>query len=264
VQPDTVLITLMHANNEIGTIEPIEEFAAIAREAGVLFHTDAVQSVGKVPVDVRRIGADMLSLSAHKLYGPKGIGALYVREGVQLRPILFGGHNDDELRPGTANVPGIVGLGAAAQRARQHLATQGPRLRALRDTLEERVLADINHVRVNGPSARGAGSEEYRVPNTTNLAFDFVEGESLVIALDLLGIACSTGSACSSGAVEPSHVLLSLGLSREKARSSVRISLGLENTERDIESLLQVLPGAVERLRALSPQFAPTARGTAA
>lgn len=263
IRPDTALITIMHANNEIGTIQPIAEIAAIAREAGVALHTDAVQSAGKIPVDVRRMGVDLLTLSAHKFYGPKGIGALFIREGIALHPVLFGGHNEDDPRPGTENVAGIVGLGAAAQLARESLPREGPRLRALRDRLEAGILSTIEHVGVNGLAARGPGSESIRAPNTSNLYFDFIEGESLVIALDLQGMACSTGSACSSGAVEPSHVLLALGLAVERARASLRLSLGKQNTEQDVDILLRTLPAVVDRLRALSPQAPTQATGAA-
>jgi cysteine desulfurase len=253
IRPETVLITVMHANNETGTLQPIQEIAAIAREAGVPFHTDAVQSTGKVPVHVGELGVDLLSLSAHKFYGPKGAGALFVRQGIELHPISFGGQKEDDPRPGTENVPGIVGLGAAAELARQNILAESARLEALRNRLEEGILARVEHVRVNGPAERDPAGHALRVPNTTNLSFEFVEGESLVIALDLQGIACSTGSACSSGAVEPSHVLLALGLTKEQARSSIRISLGKGNTRDEVDLLLRVLPEVVSRLRALAP-----------
>lgn len=246
--PETVLVTIMHANNEIGTIQPVAEIAAVAREAGALFHSDAVQSAGKIPVDVAAIGADLLTISAHKFGGPKGVGALYLREGVALQPILFGGGRDGEPRPGTENVAGIVGMGAAAELARLTMAEEAPRIAALRARLEQGILERIAACGVNG-----SRDSLRRVPNTTNLHFAYVEGEALVIALDLQGIACSTGAACSSGAVEPSHVLLALGLSPEQARSSLRFSLGRESTAEEVELLLSVLPGVVDRLRALSP-----------
>ncbi|HWP84536.1 MAG TPA: cysteine desulfurase family protein [Terriglobia bacterium] len=253
--PATVLISIMHANNEIGTVQPIAEIAAMARQAGVLFHTDAVQSVGKIPVRVGELGVDLLTLSAHKFGGPKGVGALYVREGVRLAPILYGGSRRGELRPGTENVAGIVGLGAAARLALAGLEEEAARVGALRDRLEQGILDRIEACGVNGTRSGR------RVPNTTNLHFDFLEGESLVIALDLQDIACSTGAACSSGAVEPSHVLLALGLSPERARSSLRFSLGRQNTEADVDRLLCTLPGVVDRLRALSPLAPPRLAG---
>lgn len=254
LRPETVLISIMHANNEIGTVQPVEEIAAIAREAGVLFHADAVQSTGKIPVDVKRLGVDLLSLSAHKFYGPKGVGALYVRKGVSLRPIMFGGHDERDPRPGTTNVAGVVGLGAAAQSAAERLENEAARLGALRDRLEAEVLARIEDAGVNGPRIGFTDERYWRVPNTTNLYFDFIEAESLVIALDLQGIACSTGAACSAGAVEPSHVLTALGLPAERARASIRLSLGRQTTDADVDALVATLPGVVERLRVLSPR----------
>lgn len=254
LRPETVLISIMHANNEIGTVQPLREISSVAREAGVLFHTDAVQGTGKIPVDVNRLGVDLLSLSAHKFYGPKGIGVLYVRQGVTLHPVLFGGHKEMDPRPGTENVVAIVGLGAAAQLAAESLPLQSQRLAALRDQLEERILERIEDTGVNGTRVSMRDGEFLRTPNTTNLYFDFIEGEALVIALDLQGIACSTGSACTSGAVEPSHVLTALRLPPERARASIRFSLGKQNTEADVEILLQTLPLVVKRLRALSPR----------
>lgn len=248
VTADTVLITVMHANNELGTVQPIAEMAAIAREHKIPFHTDAVQSVGKVPVDVETLGVDLLSLSAHKIYGPKGTGALYVRRGVRLKPLFFGGRHERDRRAGTENVAGIVGLGAAAERATARLAEEGARIAALRDELEGRILARVPHTGVSGDRLR-------RTPNTTNIYFDFVEGEPLVIALDLKGVACSTGAACSSGAVEPSHVLSAIGLSPERARASLRFSLGRATTHEDIEYVAEVLPSVVEHLRELSPLY---------
>ena len=254
LRPETVLISMMHANNEIGTVQPIEEIAAIAREAGVLFHTDAVQTTGKIPVDVKRMGVDLLSLSAHKFYGPKGVGALYVRKGVALRAIMFGGHDERDPRPGTTNVAGVVGIGAAAQLAAGRLDSEAARLGTLRDRLETEVLARIEDAGVNGSQFGYKDGRFWRVPNTTNLYFDFIEAESLVIALDLQGIACSTGAACSAGAVEPSHVLTALGLPAERARASLRLSLGRQNTDADVDALVSTFPGVVERLRALSPR----------
>jgi cysteine desulfurase len=246
--PETVLITVMHANNELGTVQPIAEIGRLARERDIYFHTDAVQSAGKIPVDVERLGVDLLTLSAHKLNGPKGVGALYVRRGTILRPLLYGGHHERDRRPGTENVAGIVGLGAAAEMARGHMQEEGRRLAALRDRLEAGIVASVPHVRVNGDRAA-------RVPNTTNITFDDVEGEGFVIAMDLRGIACSTGSACSSGSLEPSHVLTAIGLRPEQARASIRFSLGRFNTEADVDAALQILPGVVEQLRSVAPHY---------
>jgi cysteine desulfurase len=246
--PDTVLLTFMHANNELGTLQPIAEIARLARERKIPFHTDAVQSAGKLPLQVTELGVDLLSISAHKIYGPKGVGALYVRRGVHLKPLMFGGHHERDRRPGTENVAGIVGFGAAAERARTHLAEEAARLAALRDELEQGILARVPHCGVNGEGAP-------RTPNTTNLFFDFVEGEPLVIALDLKGVACSTGAACSSGAVEPSHVLTAIGLAPERARASLRFSLGRDTTRDDVQYVLDVLPSVVEHLRELSPLY---------
>ncbi len=248
VRPETVLITVMHANNELGTVQPLEEVGRIAKERDIYFHTDAVQSAGKVPIEVNQLGVDLLSLSAHKFYGPKGIGALYIRGGTRLRQLLYGGHHQRGFRPGTENVAGIVGLGKAAEIARESLAADARRVSTLRDKLEQGLLARVPHARVNG----GASS---RTPNTTNLVFPGIEGEALLIALDLKGLACSTGAACSSGAVEPSHVLTAIGLPPEEARASLRFSLGRHTTEQEIDSALQVVPSAVEQLRELSPTY---------
>ena len=248
LRPETVLISVMHANNELGTIQPLEEIGRIARERDIYFHSDAVQSVGKIPVDVEKLGVDLLSLSAHKLHGPKGVGALYIRKGTLLRPLLYGGHHERDRRPGTENTPGIVGLGKAAEMAREHLAEEATRVGALRDRLEEGVLARVPLRAVNGDRAR-------RLPTTTNIRFDYIEGEGFVIAMDLRGIACSTGAACSSGSLEPSHVLSAIGLSPEQARSSIRFSLGRHNTSEDIDTTLEVLPPVVEQLRAVSPHY---------
>jgi len=248
VRPETVLITVMHANNELGTLQPLEEIGRITKERDIYFHTDAVQSAGKVPIDVNKQGVDLLSLSAHKFYGPKGIGALYIRRGTRLRQLLYGGHHQRGFRPGTENVAGIIGLGKAAEIARESLAADARRLSALRDRLEQGLLARVPYARVNG----GAAS---RTPNTTNFGFPGIEGEALLIALDLKGLACSTGAACSSGAVEPSHVLTAIGLPPEEARASLRFSLGRHTTEQEIDFALQVVPPAVEQLRELSPTY---------
>jgi cysteine desulfurase len=248
VPPLTSLISIMHANNELGTLQPLEEIGRIAAEADVCFHTDAVQSAGKVAIDVNDLQVDLLSLSGHKFYAPKGVGALYVRSGTRLRQLLYGGHHQRGFRPGTENVAGIVGLGKAAEIARQSLVEDAQRVSALRDKLEHGILRRVPHARVNGGAAP-------RTPNTTNLVFPGIEGEALQIALDLKGLACSTGAACSSGAVEPSHVLTAIGLPPEEARASLRFSLGRHTTEREIEFALQVIPAAVEQLRELSPTY---------
>jgi cysteine desulfurase len=250
--PHTILISVMHANNEIGTIQPIEEIGRVAAEADVYFHCDAVQSAGKLPLDVNRLGVDLLSLSAHKIYGPKGVGALYVRSSTALAPQFFGGHHERDRRPGTENVPGIVGFGKAAELARAQLNEDATRIAALRDRLENALLDAISMIRVNGDRA-------CRIANTTNLTFAAAGGEALVIALDLQGIACSTGAACSSGAVEPSHVLTTIGLSHDEARSSLRFSLGRTTTAEEIDEAVAIIPRVVERLRALSPLSAATA-----
>jgi len=248
LRPETVLISVMHANNELGTIQPLEEIGRIARERDIYFHTDAVQAVGKIPVDVAKLGVDLLSLSAHKLYGPKGVGAMYIRKGTILRAFMHGGHHERDRRPGTENVAGIVGLGAAAELAGAHLEEEAARVGALRDRLETGVLAAVPQVRVNGDRAR-------RVPGTANLAFDYIEGEGFVIAMDLRGIACSTGAACSSGSLEPSHVLSAIGLRPEQARSSIRFSLGRFTTAEDVETTLAILPAVAEQLRSVSPHY---------
>jgi cysteine desulfurase len=248
IRPDTVLITIMHANNELGTVQPIEEIGQIAADADVYFHTDAVQSAGKLPLDVKPLGVDLLSLSGHKLYGPKGVGALFIRAGMQLEPMFFGGHHERDRRPGTENVAGIVGLGRAAELARQRISSDAERLAPLRDRLEDGLLAEVPFARVNGRRSR-------RVFSTTSITFPFVEGESLVIALDLKGLASSTGAACSSGAVEPSHVLTAIGLRPDDARASVRFSLGRGNSDEDVDFALRIVPAAVERLRELSPLY---------
>jgi cysteine desulfurase len=248
LRPETVLISVMHANNELGTIQPLEEIGRVARERDIYLHTDAVQSVGKIPVDVAKLDVDLLSLSAHKFYGPKGVGALYVRRGTTLRAFMHGGHHERDRRPGTENVAGIVGLGAAAELAGAHLREEAARLETLRDRLEQGILAAVPQVTVNGDRTR-------RVPTTLNLAFDYVEGEGFVIAMDLRGIACSTGAACSSGSLEPSHVLSAIGLRPEQARSSIRFSLGRFNTDEDVDATLAVLPAVVEQLRSVSPHW---------
>jgi cysteine desulfurase len=245
ISDDTALVSVMHANNEIGTIQPVAELAQIAKGRGALFHTDAVQSAGKIPIDVKALGIDMLSISAHKFYGPKGVGAMWLRKGVRLTPFVTGGRQERTRRAGTENVPGIVGLGTAARLAREKLATETPRVQALRDRLESGILA-----RVSGSERNGAVSP--RVPNTTNISFDRVESESLLIGLDLEGIAVSSGSACSSGTLEPSHVLKAMGLPHLRTLSSIRFSLGAANTDEDVERVISALPPLVEKLRSLT------------
>jgi cysteine desulfurase len=248
IRQETVLITIMHANNELGTIQPLEEIGRIAKEADVYFHADAVQSAGKIPIDVNALNVDLLSVSGHKFYAPKGIGALYVRGGTRLRQLLYGGHHQRGFRPGTENVAGIVGLGKAAEIARKTLAEDAQRISALRDKLQQGLLQRVPQSRANAASAP-------RTPNTTNLVFPGVEGEALLIALDLKGLACSTGAACSSGAVEPSHVLTAIGLPPEEARASLRFSLGRHTTSGDVNFALNLVPAAVAQLRELSPTY---------
>jgi len=248
IRPETVLISVMHANNELGTIQPIEAIGKVAAESKIVFHTDAVQSAGKIPIDVAALGVHLLSLSGHKFYAPKGVGALYIRRGTRLKQLLYGGHHQRGYRPGTENVAGIVGLGKAAELARKSLARDAARIAALRDSLEEGLLARVPEARVNG---RGAP----RTPNTANITFPGIEGEALVIALDLKGLACSTGAACSSGAVEPSHVLTAMGMPPSEARATLRLSLGRHTTPAEIDFALSVVPQAVEKLRELSPSY---------
>jgi cysteine desulfurase len=248
IRPQTALITIMHANNELGTVQPLEQIGKIAVQNDIFFHTDAVQSAGKIPVDVNVLGVDLLAISGHKFYAPKGIGALYIRGGTRLRQLLYGGHHQRGFRPGTENVPGIVGLGKAAELARFALTEDATRVSSLRDELERKLLARIPHSRANAAGAP-------RTPNTTNLTFPGIEGEALIIALDLKGLACSTGAACSSGAVEPSHVLTAIGLPPEDARASIRFSLGRHSTPQDVAAALEIVPSAVAQLRELSPAY---------
>ena len=245
ITPDTAIVSVMHANNEIGTIQPITELAAIAHEHGALFHTDAVQSAGKIRLEVRALDVDLASISAHKFYGPKGVGALWIRRGTRLSAILTGGKHERTRRAGTENVAGIAGLGAASTLAVQKLDTEAARLRTLRDRLESTVLATIPGTAVNG-------AREARVPNTTNISFEGIEAESLLIALDLEGFAVSTGSACSSGTLDPSHVLRAMGFSAHRTQNSIRISLGAGNTDADIDAFVAKLPTVVLKLRAVT------------
>ena len=252
VRSDTVLITVMHANNELGTVQPIEEIASIAREAGVPLHTDGVQSFGKVPTRVEELGVDFFSLSAHKIYGPKGAGALYVRRGLQLAKVQYGGSHERDRRPGTENVPGIVGLGAAAELAGSDREDENARVGRLRDRFERELLSAV-------PDAHVHALNSPRLPTTSSVRFDHAESEPLLISLDLQGFAVSSGSACSSGAVKPSHVLTAIGLSRDQAKSTLRFSLGRQTDEEQVGALLAALPDLVERLRILSPSWAGTA-----
>ena len=245
LRPETVLVSVMHANNELGTIQPIPEIARVAREAGVAFHVDGVQALGKIPVDVEALGVDLYSMSGHKLYAPKGVGALYIRKGTRLSPISFGGHHERDRRPGTENVPGVAALGAAAELAARHLAADAERLANLRDRLECAVLDRIQGTGING--ARWG-----RTPNTSNIYFDGIDGEALVIALDLRGFAVATGAACSSGALTPSHVLTAIGLASERARASMRFSLGRSNTAEQVDALVAALEASVAHLRRIS------------
>jgi len=250
ITDDTALVSVMHANNEIGTIQPVAELAAIAHERGALMHTDAVQSTGKIPVDVRALGVDLLSLSAHKFSGPKGAGALWIKRGTRLQPILTGGRHERSRRAGTENVPALVGLGVATRLAASKMSAEAARVGALRDRLEARILRDVGGTAVNG-------TRSSRVPNTTNISFDRVEAESLLIALDLEGVAVSTGSACSSGTLEPSHVLRAMGFSAHRAQNSLRFSLGMFSTEEEVDRVASLLPSIVEKLRNLTRKPGP-------
>lgn len=246
LRPDTVLVSVMHANNELGTLQPVAEIAAMAREAGAVMHSDGVQAGGKVPLDMAALGVDLYTLSAHKLYAPKGTGALYVRKGTKLAPLAFGGHHERDRRPGTENVPGAAAFGAAAEVAARDLAAEAARIAALRDRLEGSILARIPGTHVNG-------RRDARTPNTSNIRFDWIEGEAMVIALDLRGFAVSSGAACSSGAVEPSHVLTAIGLTPAQARGSIRFSLGRGNTAEEVDALIEAAAESAAHLRRLSP-----------
>jgi cysteine desulfurase len=249
LRPNTSLISIMMANNETGVLQPVEEIGKIAAEADVYFHTDAVQAAGKVPINVKGIGCDVLSISGHKMHAPQGVGALYVRKGTRLQPLFYGGRHERSRRAGTENVPGIVALGKAAELALQGFERgDDKKMSALRDRLQRGILAQVEDTAVNGNGAA-------RVPNTTNIYFDHIEGEAMVISLDLKGLAVSTGAACSSGAIEPSHVLMAMGLRPDQARASIRFSLGKQNTEDDIDIALALVPEAVARLRELSPAY---------
>lgn len=254
IRDDTILISVMLANNEIGTIQPVKEIAKIAKEKGIIVHTDAVQAVGQIPVDVKDLGVDLLSLSAHKFYGPKGVGALYIRKGTKIHPFSHGGAQERNRRAGTENVAGIVGLGKAIELATQNLSEYAAKLQKLRDKLIDGVLSKIDYVRLNG-------DRNQRLPNNANFSFEFIEGESLLLMLDMKGIAASSGSACTSGSLDPSHVLLAIGLEHEVAHGSLRITLGEDNTEEDIDYLLEILPEIVSRLREMSPLYENVKKG---
>ena len=248
IRPDTILISIMFANNEIGTIEPVKEIGAIAKKHGVLFHTDAVQAFGQIPIDVNECNIDMLSASAHKLNGPKGIGFLYIRKGVKILSFIHGGAQERRRRAGTENIPAIVGFGTAVKRAKEIMDDKAAYEMGLRDYLIERVLSEIPYARLNG-------HREERLPNNANFAFEFIEGESMLILLDMAGIYASSGSACTSGALDPSHVLLAIGLPHEKAHGSLRLTLSEETTKEDIDYVVDKLKEIVDRLRKMSPLY---------
>jgi cysteine desulfurase len=259
IKPNTILISIMHANNEVGTIEPIEEIGLIAADENkrrtaakspvwLYVHTDAVQTTGKIPIDVRALGVDLLSLSAHKFYGPKGVGALYVKKGTRIQPILHGGHHERNLRAGTENVAGIAGLAKALELAVADMQSEQKRLEGLRDQLEIGITQRVQSIKVNGDKA-------HRMASVTNISFAYIEGEGILLSLDLAGIAASTGSACASGSLEPSHVLKAMCVETTLAQGAVRFSLGHQNTQADIEYVLQTLPPIIERLRSMSPLY---------
>ena len=248
IRKDTILVSIMYANNEIGTVEPVSELGAIAHEHKVPFHTDAVQAIGNVPIDVQSQNIDLLSLSAHKFYGPKGVGALYIRRGTRIDPLIHGGGQEQKKRAGTENLAGIVGLGKAIGMATQDIEGHNRKIQAMRDRLIKGILA-IPHTRLNG-------HPEKRLPGNVNISIEFIEGESMLLSLDAFGVCGSTGSACTSGSLEPSHVLLAIGLPHEIAHGSLRLTLGDANLEEDVDFVLQVLPGVVDRLRTMSPLYA--------
>ncbi len=246
ITPKTILVSIMHANNEVGTIEPISELAKVAHEAGVAFHTDAVQTVGHIPVNVRDLGVDLLAISAHKLYGPKGVGALFIKKGTRLVPWMHGGEQESRRRASTENVPGIVGLGTAASLVKSEISSEIARLTGLRKQLVDGLLAKLDHTQLNG-------HPEQRLPGNVNMSFEYVEGESMCLNLDLSGICASTGSACSSSSLEPSHVLLAMGFPPEQAHGSLRFTMGKWTTPEDIQRVLETLPPIVNKLRSMSP-----------
>lgn len=251
ITDETILVSIMHANNEIGTIEPIAEISKVIKQKrkNIYFHTDAVQTVGKIPVNVNDLGVDLLSISSHKIYGPKGVGALYIRKGTKIKPFITGGAQESQRRAGTENVPGIVGFGKAAELIGKELEKEHERLSKLRDKLIHGIMEKIPHVRLNGHPTR-------RLPHNVNVCFEFIEGESLLLNLDMKGICASSGSACTSGSLEPSHVLLAIGLPHKIAHGSLRLTLGRDNTEEDVNYILEILPDIVSKLREMSPLFA--------
>jgi len=248
IRKDTTLITVMYANNEIGTIQPIAEIGQVAREKGIIFHTDAVQAIGNIPIDVEKTNIDALSMSGHKFYGPKGTGALFVRKGIKIPSFIHGGGQERGRRASTENVPGIVGFGIAIEKASLEVDSYNAKLLRLRDRTIDQVLSNIPFTRLNGDRTK-------RLPGNVNISFDFIEGESLLLMLDMKNIAASSGSACTSGSLDPSHVLLSIGLPHETAHGSLRLTFGRENTDADVDYLMEVLPGLVARLREMSPLY---------
>ena len=249
IRPDTILISVMHANNEVGSIQPISEIGKLAKEHGITFHVDAVQSLGKIPINVTEMNVDLMTVSSHKIYGPKGVGALYIRKGVRIVPLAHGGGQEKRRRSGTENTPGIIGFGKACELAGKRMADDAEHHKKLRDKLMNGILKRIEYVKVNGPMG------ENRLPNNVNVSIRYVEGEALLLSLDMLGIAASSGSACTSGSLDPSHVLLSMGLIHEIAHGSLRFTLGRQNTEEEIDYVLEQLPKIVERLRMMSPLY---------
>ncbi|MCE5313546.1 cysteine desulfurase NifS [bacterium] len=249
INDQTILVSIMHANNEIGTIEPVEEIGRICREKGIHFHTDTVQTIGHIPVDVQAIGCDSLAISAHKLYGPKGVGAMYIRKGAKVERLIRGGSQENNRRAGTHNVPGIVGLGKACELAKKRMADEAEYTTNLRDALIEGIESNIKDVKLNGDRIK-------RIPNNVNFSFTGIEGESMILLMDMNGICVSSGSACTSGSLDPSHVLIALGLKHEQAHGSLRLTLGKDNTMEQIDKVLDVLPEIVDRLRRMSPIYA--------
>ena len=248
IRPDTILISVMFTNNEIGTIQPIKEIGALAKEKGICFHTDAVQAIGNIPIDVKDMNIDMLSLSGHKFYGPKGVGVLYIRDGVRIYPFMNGGAQERGKRASTENVAGIVGLGKAIELATENIEQYNAKLMKLRDRAIKEILEKIPYSRLNG-------DEKNRLPGNVNISFEFIEGESILLMLDMKGICASSGSACTSGSLDPSHVLLAIGLPHEIAHGSLRLTFGEENTDSDLDYLLETLPPIIEKLRAMSPLY---------
>ncbi len=248
IQDKTILMTIMHANNEVGTVEPISEIAKIAKERGIVFHTDAVQSFGKIDTDVNRLGVDLFSISGHKIHAPKGIGALYIRKGVKIAPLFYGGHHERGIRPGTENVPYIVGLGTAVELIKSDFEKNAAYLELLRRELSDGIKKSIPYIQV-------AGHPEKRLPNILNVYFNYIEGESIILNLDLKGVAVATGSACTSGSLEPSHVLTAMGITADISQGAIRFSLSRYNTRDDIKYVLAILPGIIEKLRAMSPLY---------